>query len=495
MILKTKILGWSAGFPVVMLNLRTAKRLGVESKDRILIKTLSKKQKKISVIADTIKNLVKEGEIFVSLELAETLNLKQGQKVDVSLSPVPASFTFIRKKLNNETLSKKEIKKIIEDIVNNSLSETEVSLFVSAIYEKGMSMKEIIYLIESMLETGKKITFDKNFVADKHSIGGVPGNRTTPIVISICAVAGLIMPKTSSRAITSAGGTADVIETVAKVDFTMERIKKIIKKTNACIVWGGSLGLVPADSKIIQVEKVLRIDPKAQLLASIMAKKLALGSRYILIDIPYGKTAKVDKKEALKLKKKFEYLGRYFKKKLKVVLTDGRQPIGNGVGPALELMDILKVLDPKKQKQAPKDLEKKSLFLAGEILEMSGKVKKGQGINFAKKILYSGKALEKFKEIIRAQEGSLKRLRYGKFKKNILSIRSGKISEIDNQKINFLARVTGCPVNKFSGLYLYYHIGDKVKKGEKILTLYSDSKLKLKEAYSFFNKLKPIKIL
>lgn len=255
------------------------------------------------------------------------------------------------------------------------------------------------------------------------------------------------------------------------------------------MVWGGGLGIVPADDKIIKIEKILEIDPESQLLASIMAKKLSMGAKYILIDIPYGKNAKVSRNGALRLKKKFEYIGKYFRRKIEVVLTEGSQPIGNGIGPSLELMDIVKILS---RNNGPLDLEKKSLFLAGTIFEMTGKAKKGKGIQLATSILDSGKAFEKFKEIIEAQGGNIKRLRYGKFKKTLLASGSGKIREIHNKKINSLARVTGCPANKFSGIYLYHHVGDSIKKGDKLIDIYTDSKSKLKEAEKFFKEQKPI---
>jgi len=489
--LKIKLLKWSAGLPVAMLNEATAKKIGVHTKDRISIKTLSKNSRKISTLIDIVKGLVGKDEIAVSSELKKRLGLKIGQKVIINLAPIPKSVIFIKKKLNKKSLSQKEINEIIQDITSNSLSEAEISLFVSAMYRQGMSFKETVYLIDAILKTGNKLVLKNKFVADKHSIGGIPGNRTTPIVVSICSVADLIMPKTSSRAITSAAGTADVMETIAKVDFSMNDIKKILKKTKACIVWGGSLGMVPADSKIIKIEKVLKIDPQAQLLASIMSKKLAVSSKYILIDIPYGKTAKVTKSQALNLKKKFEQLGRYFNKKLECVLTDGSEPIGNGIGPALELIDIIKILD---KRNGPKDLEKKSLFLSGKLLEMTGKADKGKGIKMAKDILYSGKAFEKFKDIVKAQKGSLNGIKPAKFKKDILVKKSGRIFEINNKEINSLARVAGCPVNKLSGIYLYFHVKDKIKKGEKLLTIYSESKSRLKEAIKFYKNKKPIKI-
>ncbi len=491
--LKLKFLSWSAGLPVAMLNEKTADKLGAHTTDRVFIKTFSTPSKEMSTIIDTVKDLVGKDEIIASSELKERLNLKIGQIIDVSLAPMPKSMIFIKKKLNKQQLSEKEINEIIKGVIDNSLSEQEIALFVSAMYRHGMSLKETIYLTNAILKSGSSFSLKTKFVADKHSIGGIAGNRTTPIVVSICAVAGLTMPKTSSRAITSAAGTADVIETIAKVEFSIDELKKILKKTNACLVFGGALEIVPADSKIIQIERILGVDPQAQLLASIMSKKLAVGSKYILIDIPYGKDAKVDKVQALDLKKKFEQLGKYFKKKLEVVLTDGSQPIGNGVGPALELADVLKVLDRKKE--PPKDLEQKSLFLAGKLLEMTGKAKKSKGIELAKEILYSGKAFEKFKQIIKAQNGDLKNLKPAKFKKDILAKKSGKIYEINNNKINSLARNAGCPVDKFSGIYLYVHKGNKVKKNEKLITIYSESRSRLKNAIEFYDKEKPISML
>lgn len=488
--LKVKCLEWSAGLPVVMLNKKTAKQLGVHAKDRISIQKPSKNSEKFSTILDTVRGIVGNGEIAVSSEIKKRLNLKSGQNVEVSLSEMPNSLNLIKKKLKNQELSREEIHEIIEDIVNNSLSEVEVSLFVSAMYYQGMKFYETISLIEAILKTGNKISLNKKNIVDKHSIGGIPGNRTTPIVVSICAAAGLTFPKTSSRAITSAAGTSDVIEIFCEVEFSMQQVKKIVEKTGACMVWGGGLGMVPADSKIIQIEKMLKMDPEAQLLASIMAKKLSLGSKYILIDIPYGKYAKVSKLKAIQLKRKFERLGKYFDKSLRVVLTSGKEPIGNGVGPFLEMIDVVKVLEQKED--LPKDLEKKSIFLSGQLLELAKKCPKGKGEDLARKILCSGKAFEKFKEIIRAQKGKVKKLNFPEFSKDILATKNCKIKEINNKEINSLARIAGCPVDKFSGVYLYVHRKDKVKKGEKILTLYSESKSRLKKAEEFYKTATPI---
>jgi putative thymidine phosphorylase len=489
--LKIKTLGWSAGYPIAMLNKKTAEKLGVHIRDRVSVKTISENSKEILAITDISKKMVKEGEVAVSSELIERINLKNGQKVNISLAQAPESLSIIKKKLDGNDLSEKEIKIIIEDVVNNSLSEAEIALFISAMYERGTNMKETIYLIKAILKTGEVLHLKGKFIVDKHSIGGIAG-RTSPIVVSICAAAGLIMPKTSSRAITSPAGTADSLETIAKVDFDMKEVAKIVEKTNACLVFGGGLKVVPADSKLIQVEKQLNIDPPAQLLSSIMSKKLAVGSNYIVIDIPYGKTAKVNKKKALGLKKKFEYIGKYFKKKLICLLEENKGPLGNGIGPALEMIDVIKVL---KREDNCHLLEKRSLEIAGAIFELVGKSKKGEGIVLAKEILDSGKALDKFKEIIQAQQGHLKKIRQAKFKQDLFSNISGKIIEIDNKNINYTARLSGCPVDKFAGIYLHFNVGNSIKKGEKLLTIYSESKSRLKQAVKYYKSSKPIRVV
>ena len=489
--LKTKILNLRAGRPVAILHKRTAEKLSVNIDDRI---TLSKNSKKVISIVDIATGLLKRDEVALSEEIVKSLKVKEGECVEIDIATHPESIYLIHKKLMCHPLSKEELDKIISDIVKNALTEPEIAYFVSAIYKCGMSMKETEYLIKAIVRSGKRIKL-RGKVADKHCVGGIAGNRTTPIVVSICASAGLKIPKTSSRAITSAAGTADVIESIAKVEFTTRQIKRILKKTNACMVWGGALGLTPADAKILQIEKLLNLDPEPQLLASILSKKLAVDSEYVIIDIPYGKSAKVSKNKATDLKKKFEKLGKKFKMKIKCILTDGSQPIGNGIGPVLEIRDILSIL--RQDPERPLDLEKKSLMLAGELLELTGRTKKGKGKELARKILQSGRALEKFEQIIKAQKGSISqsKLRLGEFSKKITCSKKGKISEIDNKKINLIGRIIGSPSDKSAGIYLHKHCGEKVKRGELLMTFYAESGGKLKDAVKFYSKVRPLKII
>ncbi len=488
--LKVKILKLQAGRPVSILHERTADKLSVNIDDRI---TITNGNKKIVSVVDIATGLLQKDEVAVSEEVIEALKLKEDDVVEINIAPHPESIYLIHKKLMCTPLNQFEFEKIISDIVKNALTGPEIAYFVSAIYKCGMSVKEIEYLIRAIVSSGNVIKL-RGKVADKHSIGGVAGNRTTPIVISICAAAGLKMPKTSSRAITSAAGTADVIECLASVDFSIKEIKKIIKKNNACMVWGGSLGLAPADDKIIQIEKLMNLDPEPQLLASILSKKLSVDSKYVLIDIPYGRSAKVSEAQAVKLKDKFEKFGKSFKIDLRCILTDGSQPIGHGIGSVLEMKDVLAVL--RQEQNRPPDLEKKSLLLAGKLFEMTGETEEGKGVEMAEKILKSGKAFKKFKKIIKSQKGSVSdsRLKLGEFSRDILSAKSGKITEINNRKINLIARILGSPTDKGAGIYLHKHCKEKVNKREILLTFYSESEEKLADAIKFYKKIHPVKI-
>ncbi|MBS3091536.1 thymidine phosphorylase [Candidatus Pacearchaeota archaeon] len=486
--LKIKKLKLEAGRPIVFLHEKTAQKLNIHIGDRIAI---TQKNLRAIAIFDIVKSLVSEKEVVLSQEVFEYAKFNSKKEVHINLALSPESTTYIIKKLNGKSLSREEIFAVVGDIVDNSLTEAEIAYFVAGVYEKGMSFKEICFLTEAIYKTGSKLFWDKKEIADKHSIGGIAGNRTTPIVVSICAAAGITMPKTSSRAITSAAGTADAMEVLAKVDLSLNDLKRVVKKTNACLTWGGSLGLAPADDKLIRVERLLNLDPEPQLLASIISKKLAAGSKYILIDIPYGPQAKVSKEKARKLKLKFLKIAKNFKLHMHVVLTPADQPIGNGIGPVLEIKDVLRVLQ---QNNSPKDLENKSIFLAAKILEMMGKSKPGKGEFIARSILETGVAYDKFKEIIDAQGKIKADLGLAKHSYEIKAKKSGKITLIDNKLINYISRVLGCPEDKKAGIYIHHHKNEEITEGQKLLTLYAESSKKLKEAIHFFNESKVIEI-
>lgn len=487
---KTKNLDWFAGRPVVILGHEASKKLNVHVDDRIYIRH---KNKKVYAVVDIFQGVIKTGEVGLSIELTKMLGNKNGEYLDIETANLFSGARLIRKKIEGAELNPEEIKTIVMEITNNNLTEAELAYFLSAEKLVGMTTKEIVALTEAMVSTGRKLDFDREIVADKHCIGGIAGNRTTPIVVSICAAAGLMMPKNSSRAITSAAGTADVIETLANVELSGEEIKKIVRKVGACLVWNGALNLSPSDDKLIQVERLLNLDVEPQLIASILSKKIAAGSNRILIDIPFGGGKMKTKWEARRLGKKFKEIASYFNIKVRPVYTDGKQPIGNGIGPVLEMKDVLAVL--RNEPNCPLDLKEKSLFIASEILSLCGTFFSSRKV---RKILESGKAYEKFKEIINAQNESsdfddrVLKLKTAKYTKHIYADYDGNL-EISNSKLNELCRILGTPETISAGVYLYLHNG-LVKEGNKIMTLYSESPQRLEDAVKFLKEFEPFKI-
>ena len=483
MYLKAKKIDISTGGPLIaLLNKKDAALLDLNPLDRIKIKN---KKHHLIVALDITDKEIKKGHIGLLKESLNKFPIKTGEKLKISIEKTPISIEFIKKKLDNYELNQKEINQIIKDVVSNELTEIELTYFVSACYRNGLTNKETEYLTKAIIKNGGKLKLKNKIIVDKHSTGGLPNNRTTMLIVPIVAAAGLTMPKTSSRAITSAAGTADVMETLCNVCFSISKVKKIVKKTKACIIWGGAINLAGADDKLIKVRHPLRLDPEGMLLSSILAKKAAVNSTHVLIDIPIGKTAKISsKKEGLKLKKRFETLGKALGIKMKVMLSNGSQPIGKGIGPNLEARDILYIL--RRDKKAPKDLENKAIYMSTLILKMAG-------IKFAKKkvkeILNLGLANAKFKEIIKEQSGNSKvnpeDLKLGKYKFEVKAKKSGKISSIDNKKIAKIARIAGCPESKEAGIYIEIKLKQKVKRNQILFTIYSESKEKLKYAKSF----------
>jgi len=488
--LKVKVLDLSTeeGPYIAILNEDDARRLDVFALDRI--KIIYGKKEVIATL-DISSKIVKQGEIGLFQEVVKKLDIKHRQEVEIFLEKKPECISYIKKKLKNESLNKDEIFSIIKSVANNELSDIELTYFVSACYSNKLSKEEIVNLIKAILESGGRLELkDKNVIADKHSIGGVPGNRTTMIIVPILAAAGVTIPKTSSRAITSAAGTADTMEALAPVELSVEKIKQVVEKTNGCIVWGGANELAGADDKLIKIERPLSLDSEGLLLASVLAKKISVNATHVLIDIPIGEEkedAKIQtKREAKKLSKRFIQLGKKFGLKVKVFINDGSEPIGNGIGPNLEAIDVLKVLQNKYD--APKDLRDKSIKMAGLMLKMVGKGDEKK----AKDILQSGRAYIKMKEIIKEQGGdsdiTIDELKLGKFSYAVNAKKNGYVKNIDNKSVAKIARIAGAPKDKEAGVYLNVKKGDLVKENDVLFTVYSKDNKKLAYTLDIFNE-------
>ncbi len=425
----------------------------------------------LNVVDD--EHLLKPGELGLCEQAFRQLGLEEGASVRITHARPPASIEAVHRKIAGETLSYGDYLGIARDIVANRYSKIEMAAFLVACAETGMEREEVLHLTRSMIETGERLKWGESLVADKHCIGGIPGNRTTLLVVPIVAAHGMLIPKTSSRAITSPAGTADTMEVLAKVKLEMERLHEIVRQERACLAWGGTARLAPVDDILIAVERPLSLDSAGQMTASILSKKVAAGSTHLLIDIPVGPTAKVrNSATALRLRKLFEYVGDRLGLHLEVILTDGRQPIGRGIGPVLEVRDVMQVLN--NQPEAPADLREKSLRLAGRILEFDPDVRGGQGYVIARDILDSGRALEKMEAIIEAQGRNPAPPKLGHLRHQVTAPRDGRVKAIDNQQMARIARLAGAPLDKGAGVELHKKVGDAVERDEPLYTIYAE---------------------
>lgn len=474
--------------PFVVLHDDECKILGVKDNERVMISGKS------TVVAPVIRTSTAQakGKIFLPAVLLDKAS-PSDDSVDVTFAHKPESVEYIRMKMDGERLEKSQIEAIVNDILEHRLSNIEISAWLTALYTKGMDIDEIADFTRAMAETGEIVKFSREPVFDFHSLGGVPGNKITPIVVSIVAAAGLMIPKTSSRAISSACGTSDFVETFCPVDLETGRVKVIAEQTGGVFAWGGSMNLAPVDDMVIRIENPLGINPRAQMLASIMSKKLAMGATHLLVDIPTGGGTKVPSIEDAKAyARDLMDLGDRIGMHVECAITYADQPVGSAIGPILEARECIEILEGGKH---PSSVIEKACECAGIILEMAGMP---NGMETARRILDSGEAHEKFIEIVAAQGGKedLKSsdLVPGKFTVDIVAPNSGYIHGILNKEVVKIAKAAGSPVDKGAGLMIFKKKGQRVEQGEVLMTIYSESEAKLQRAKESAMKKSPFEI-
>lgn len=483
--LKVKTLGIEAGKQIAVLNRADAEEFGLRAGGRIKVKF---NDREATAIVNLTERFVPRGWIGVYKEIKNSLSLEEGVEVEVDVSRFPKSLQYIKERIIGRKLGYWEFYEIVKDVIEKNLSEAEIASFVSALQAKTLSLEEAADLSLAMVETGETLRLGKKLVLDKHSIGGCVGDKTSIILVPIIASVGYTIPKTSSRAITSAAGTADKAECLMPVGLSIEEMKTVVEKTNGCLVWGGALHLAPADDIFIQVEYSLGIDPL--LFPSIMSKKRAVGATHLVIDIPTGRGTKVKTiGDANLLAKDFIELGDKLDIKTVCAITYGEQPIGNAIGPGLEAREALEILEGKEVL----DQLDKATDLAELLLKTVG-VKNGKKI--ATEAVKSGKAREKLKEIIEAQGGNPRvkpsDMPIGQYTYELKAERSCYVLWIDNSKLIEIARAAGAPKDKGAGIYLTKKILDKVKSGEEIMRVYAEMERKLDRAIELIETLKPI---
>jgi thymidine phosphorylase len=395
------------------------------------------------------------------------------------------SMSQVRAKLYGHRLTTSSAKDIISDIHAGRYSDIQLAAYVTACAGDRLNLDETIAITQAMVASGERFDWGIDQVLDKHCVGGVPGNRTTPIVVAIVAANGLLMPKTSSRAITSPAGTADTMEVLTNVNLSFELMREVVQKEGACLAWGGSVSLSPADDMIIRVERALDLDSEGQLVASVISKKVAAGAKQVLLDIPVGPTAKVRSAEkAQRLRQLLESTGRALGLDVRTIITDGSQPVGRGIGPALEARDVLQVL--QNDGHAPQDLRDKSLLLAAHLLEMGGKAEVGHGLAVAQSTLISGRAWAKFKAICMAQ-GGLKTIESADFSHCVRATSNGVVAYINNRFIARLASLAGAPNAPTAGMDMHVRLGDDINDGDPLFTLYAEAPGELAYALDFLD--------
>ncbi|PIW28229.1 MAG: thymidine phosphorylase [Rhodospirillales bacterium CG15_BIG_FIL_POST_REV_8_21_14_020_66_15] len=415
--------------------------------------------------------IVAPDELGLGEQAFRRLGLTEGEQVRIAQAAQPRSLESIRAKIGGRTLSKAEIEAIIADITAYRYSPMEIAAFLisSASF---MTTAEMLDLTEAMAKVGNRLDWDAPIVVDKHCIGGIPGNRTSMIVVPIVAAHGLPVPKTSSRAITSPAGTADTMEVLAQVNLSIEDMRAVVEREKGCLVWGGHVNLSPADDILISVERPLRIDTPEQMIASIISKKLAAGSTHLVVDIPVGPTAKVrSHAAAVRLRKMFEYVGDKVGLIIDVVFSDGVQPVGRGIGPVLEARDVMAVL--RNDPDAPQDLRERSLMLAGRMLDFDPELRGGAGHARARELLDSGQALAAMERIIKAQGPSTTTHDLGGLVEVVRAQADGVVHAVDCYRLGRIARLAGAPLDKGAGIELLKKVGDPVTAGEPIYRIYA----------------------
>ena len=433
---------------------------------------------------DVVKSdILQPGEASLSESAWQSMGAHEGDLVTLSHPAPVESLGLVRSKLYGRRLDTAAMHAIVSDIVGGRYSDVQVSAFVAACSGDNMNREEMIALTRAMLETGQRIEWPTKPILDKHSIGGLPGNRTTPIVVAIVAAAGLTIPKTSSRAITSPAGTADTMDTLTTVDIDLATMRRVVEKEGGCFVWGGAVRLSPADDILIRIERALDIDSQGQLVASVLSKKAAAGSTHVVIDIPVGPTAKIRTPEAAEqLCLDLIAVAACVGLSVRPILTDGSQPVGRGIGPSLEARDVVAVLecDPN----APADLRGRAIALAGAVLELGGVSAADAGAADAQAVLDSGRALEKFTAICEAQ-GGRERPPKARHTREIVAVHAGRIVRFDNRLLARVAKLAGAPKAPAAGLDLHVRLGQRVVRGEPLYTVHAETPGELAYALDF----------
>lgn len=402
---------------------------------------------------------------------------------------------IIVKTKRNEKLSREEISWMIDNYVEGKIPDYQISAWLMAVCFNSLSEEETFYLTEAMRDSGDKLDLSgvEGITVDKHSTGGI-GDKTSLIIAPVCAACGLHVPKMSGRGLGFTGGTIDKLESIEgfKVNIEFKDYIDIINKNGAAII-AQSGYLVPADKKLYALRDVTgTVDSIPLICSSIMSKKLATGADCILLDVKTGSGAFMKTADdAQKLAELMVKVGKSCNKKCRAVITDMNEPLGNAVGNSLEVIEACEILAGKQKDR----LYELCMILAANMLELGGLGDYESCLEMAKQKIDNGQALKKLGDMIEAQGGNKNAVYdYSCFAKAEYSIevtaeKDGFIAAINSEEIGMTALMTGAgrkskedKIDFTAGLILNKHVGDSVKKGDLLMTLYSSVNEDLKPA-------------
>lgn len=423
--------------------------------------------------------ILQEDEIGLNTEAFEALACGEGEDVEINLSPPPKSLEYIKRKISGDILSSKEYSEIMKDIMDGRYSKMDIAVFLVSCLSYSSS-NELVSLIQSMVSNNKLNWDEYSIVVDSHTFGEVMGNSVDLIILAIISAYGLPIAKTCIGSTLSASSVADTIGVMTNIYQDDDKFQGYVRKNRGAIAYYDTLSISYINGYLRDVAEQLQIDKNEFIIISMLSMIYSTGLSHALIDIPVGKYTRVkDISEAIRIKKQIEYICKELGIFIEVVITDGSEPIGSGIGSVLEMRDVVRVL--RNSKAAPQDLRDKSLFLAGRILEFDPNVSGGQGYAVAKELLEKGRAWLSFQKIILSQ-GRKKNFVLGQHKFEVIASVSGIINEINGLIINKICMIAGSTQCVGAGVDLYKKIGDEVVKGDILYTIYSCNSSDLEQA-------------
>lgn len=414
--------------------------------------------------------LVRPDELGLNTEAFVQTGLPEGSKITLTLTPPAPSLNAVKRKIDGNVLSAKDYAAIVNDISEYRYSNMDIASFLVAM-NSFITPNEILDLTEA-LRGDKSIDWgSEEIVADYQCMDDIPGNKVDLIITAIVAAYGLPMPKIISSSSLSGSGVLDTMKTLANVSIDTRSLKKQVLERRGAIVDADKIEICEADRIISRVEQQNGLSTLERSVSSLLANKMAAGITHLLIDIPVGPRTRVKSSaDAMHLRKIIEYVSDMLGLNVDVTITDGSEPIGAGIGAALEARDVVKVL--KNKEDAPDDLREKALFMAGRILEFDPKLRGGQGYLVAKELLKSGKAFDVFEMILKTQ-GKTEPVQLGHLTRDVVAEKDGVVARINTASISRAAILAGAGQYAGAGVDIFRKSGESVTAGDILYRIYS----------------------